>query len=205
MTRLPTRQLRPRVLRSRAATVSAWLLGLGGVCVVALHGLRADLSPVSRRLSEYAIGPHGGLMLVAFCALGAGLLALAAALVGERPRAVAALVAAAGVGLVVSGLYPTDPGATTATELVHSRASALATLALLVAAGWRWLAVRPDRLGGSLAGAALVLWAASPLLHDSPVTGLSQRALWAVLLGWLFVTAARLRQRRRMPQPSHGR
>lgn len=185
-----------------AATLAGWLFGLAAVCVAALHLLRPDLSPVGRRLSEYAIGRHGWLMLVAFCALGAGLLALAAALARERPRAVAVLAAAAAVGMVVSGLVPTEPGATTAAELVHSRASALATLALLVAAAWRSLAHPQHPLAGGLAVAAVGLGLASPLLHDSPVTGLSQRALWAVLLAWLLVTAARLRREGAMLQTS---
>jgi hypothetical protein len=40
-----------------------------------------------------------------------------------------------------------------------------------------------------LAFTALVLGAASPLLHDTDWAGLSQRLLWLALLAWLLLAA----------------
>ena len=136
--------------------------------------------------------------------LGAGLLVLGLAVWAARPatgwsRMVPLAVIAAGCGMVVSGLYPTDPaGAPTTTERVHSLASGSATLALIGAAV---VVLAPrDRLrprraigpAGVLAGAALALGAVSPVLHETVWTGLSQRLLWLTLMGWLLVTAWQL-------------
>ena len=115
------------------------LLGVGLVGIVALHLLRRDLPPAAHRISEYAIGPYGVLMAVAFVAIGLGLLALGAAIAAstrDRPSAlVAAAITVAGLGMIASGIWRTDPGRSgTTTDAIHSAASALATLALIVAA-----------------------------------------------------------------------
>ena len=171
--------------------------------LVVLHVLRADLSPVSDRLSEYANGSYGVVMTLSFFLLGAGLLVLGSAVWAARPatgwsRVVPLAVIAAGCGMVVSGVYPTDPaGAPTTTERVHSLASGSATLALIGAAvSYSLLGrLRPRRAigpAGLLAGAALALGAVSPVLHGTVWTGLSQRLLWLTLMGWLLVTAWQL-------------
>jgi Protein of unknown function (DUF998) len=177
------------------------LSSAGGL--VLLHLLRSDLSPLRDRLSEYANGSFGAVMTVSFFALGAGLLVLGSAVWATPaatgwPRVVPLAVIFAGCGMVVSGLYPTDPaGAPTATERVHSLASGSATLALIGAAVVSSL-VRPDprvrrAIGpaGVLAGAALAFGAVSPVLHGTVWTGLSQRLLWVTLMGWLLVGPAR--------------
>jgi Protein of unknown function (DUF998) len=95
-----------------------------------LHVMRTDLSPVSDRLSEYANGSYGAVMTVSFLTLGAGIvvLGLAMRLTGTTNgwfQLIPLAVIAAGCGMIVSGLYPTDPaGAPTTTERVHSLASA---------------------------------------------------------------------------------
>lgn len=188
----------------RAAIV---LFGCGLACIVALHLLRRDLAPTGHRISEYAIGPHGALMAVAFVGIGLGLLALGAAIGAARPDRGATFVAvsigAAGIGMIMSGIWRTDPGRSGATtDAIHSAASAFATLALIVAAvTWSVvLRVRPGGVqprsrhdaGAVLAIAAAVLGALSPVLHRSSWTGISQRLLWLTLLTWLLVTAWRL-------------
>ena len=119
-------------LLSRVVTVV--LLSVGLACVVALHWLRPDLDPTAHRISEYAIGPHGSFMAMAFVSIGAGLLALVwpfAAAGGPWSRPVAATVAVAGIGMIVAGLFPTDPiRSGPMADLVHSQASAVATIAL---------------------------------------------------------------------------
>ena len=137
-------------------------------------------------------------MTAAFVSIGAGVLALAWPLAragGRWSRAVPPSLVVAGAGMVVSGIFRTDPGRSGAlTDAVHSRASALATVALIGAAlAWSlgrtrrvatWRRARRPRRRRS--------GASSPLLHRSSWTGVSQRLLWLTLLAWLIVTAVRL-------------
>ena len=186
------------------ARVAAWLrraslvlLVAGLVAVVMLHLLRPDLGPARHRISEYAYGPDAWLMTAAFVSIGAGVLALAWPLAragGRWSRAVPLSLVVAGAGMVVSGIFRTDPGRSGAlTDAVHSRASALATVALIGAAlAWSLGRTRRRDVASGLAVLAVVLGASSPLLHRSSWTGVSQRLLWLTLLAWLIVTAVRL-------------
>ncbi len=192
--------------------ISLALLSLGAACVIALHVLRRDLDPNGHRISEYALGPYGSLMTIAFLSIGMGQLVLAMALGGavDRSRwsaAASLAVASAGAGMIVAGIYRTDPERSGATaDAIHSAASAGATVALIASAlalsivryrvpcrvpCRRSPAWRPD-LTAALAIMAGVLGALSPLLHRSAWTGASQRLLWLTLLAWLVVTAWRL-------------
>jgi hypothetical protein len=180
-------------------------LSVGLACVIALHVLRADLGFAGHRISEYANGPYGYVMTAAFVSIGIGMLALGAAMAqqgGRRSMVVAAAIAAAGIGMVVAGIWRTDPDRVGVTEdAIHSRASAGATLVLIVAA-LAWSAVprwrRPGRgidLAAGLAVVAAVFGAVSPALHRSSWTGVSQRLLWLSLLAWLILTAWQVRPR----------
>jgi membrane-associated phospholipid phosphatase len=182
---------------------SVGLLAAGVACVVAMHVLRDDLAPTGHRLSEYALGRYGWVMAAAFVGIGSGLLALAWAMSRSRPparwrRAVPTLVAVAGGGMILAGLYDTDPGRSgESADSIHSLASGGATLAL-IAAALMWSVIpasrrlrRPDA-ATALAVAAAILGALSPLLHRSAVTGVSQRLLWATLLTWAVLVAWRL-------------
>jgi hypothetical protein len=173
-------------------------------CIVVLHVVRRDLPPARHRISEYALGPHGELMAAAFLSLGAGLLALAWPLARAAEawsRVVLAVVAAAGAGMVLSGMFRTDAersGVTT--DAIHSYASGFSTLALIGTAllcslGRRGRALRPPGIAVALAVLGAILGALSPFLHRSSWTGVSQRMLWLTLLTWLILTARRLRRR----------
>lgn len=173
---------------------------LGSVtCIVILHVVRSDLSPISTRLSEYANGPYGWAMTLAFVALSIGLATLGASLwVDRRPNTVAwtflatALLAAAGT--ILSAVFRT--GASEISETIHSRASATGVVAVVALALMYSLPYTRnprgsnlDRVGIGLAGVAASLALMSPLLHHSRWTGLSQRLLWASLIVWLLRTA----------------
>lgn len=198
------RTLLPAATAMRADRAVAWsrvisivLLGFGLMCVGALHILRPDLEPSGHRISEYAIGPYSALMTAAFVSIGAGLLALGwplARVGGRWSRVVPTAVVAAGAGLVVAGIYRTDPDRSgVMTDAIHSRASAFATVALIAAAlVWSVVRARPRDVTAALAIVAATLGALSPLLHRSSWTGASQRMLWLTLLAWLMVTAWRL-------------
>lgn len=176
-------------------TASLVLVVTSTVLVFSVH-LVADLGPVDHRLSEYVDGRGGFLMTAAFLTLGAGIAALGLAIAGEkrgrRGWVVAALLVGAGTAMTVSGLFPTDPGAETTAELVHSTASAMATIAVIGASLlWSWSVAR-DPGSRMLAALGLVLGIASTVLHETAATGISQRALWLVLVAWLLVAGLRL-------------
>lgn len=171
--------------------------------MLVLHVVRTDLSPLRDRLSEYANGAHGAVMTVSFFTLGAGIIGTGLVMRSTGPRRglariVPFAVIAAGGGMVLSGVYRTDPfGAPTTSERVHSLASGSATIALIGAAVTSSALAsthRPRRpIGpvGVVAGAALVLGAASPILHQTDWTGLSQRLLWLTLTAWLLMMTYR--------------
>ena len=182
--------------------ISIGLVGIGLGCVVALHILRPDLEPSNRRISEYAIGHYGPVMMLAFVSIGAGLVALGWPLAragGRWSRLIPTAIVAAGAAMVVAGIYRTDPDRSGAlTDAIHSRASALATLMLIGAAlAWSVGRSRKRDVSAALAVVAAMLGALSPALHRSSWTGLSQRLLWLTLLAWVMVTAWRLRPLRR--------
>jgi hypothetical membrane protein len=175
-----------------ARTVAVTGAGVAAVLVGWLHVLRPDLPPASHRLSEYATGPYGWVMTLTFVALGIGVAAFGLALPRRAGRmaAVAAVAAVVGgLGLIVSGVYPS--GVSTDIERWHSLASTLATLATTGLA-LAWSAVTRRRLHQGLAGMAAALTAASPALHDTAVTGLGQRGLWVLLAVWLVLAALAL-------------
>jgi hypothetical protein len=94
--------------------------------VLALHGLRGDLNPAQRTISEYALGRDGWLMRAAFAALGLGVLATAANLRlrwASSPwwRVGILLLGVTAVGLFLDSAYNTDhPGvAETADGRIH--------------------------------------------------------------------------------------
>jgi hypothetical protein len=181
--------------------VSIALLSAALSCIIVLHFIRSDLAPARHRISEYALGPHGEVMAAGFVCLGAGVLALAwplARSVAPWSRVVVVVVASAGIGMVISGIFRTDPersGVTT--DAIHSYASAFSTMALigialLCSLGSRAQAPRLPRTMVALAVLGAILGALSPFLHHSSWTGVSQRLLWLTLLAWLLLTALRL-------------
>ena len=62
-----------------AATTAQILISVFVLLVVLLHFLRAELSPLTRAVSDYATGRYGFLMITAFVALSAGLAAMTVA------------------------------------------------------------------------------------------------------------------------------
>ena len=117
------------------------LVSLGLAAVVALHLLRPELGAAGDRISEYAIGPYAPLMTVAFVSIGAGILALAWPLScagGRWSRAVPAALVVAGTAMALAGFFRTDADRSgVLADAVHSRASALATIALIgIALAW---------------------------------------------------------------------
>jgi Protein of unknown function (DUF998) len=174
--------------------LSLALLGTAVACVVALHIICPWVSPIERRLSEYALGPYGWLMDTASVSTAGGLTALAILLTRSpsRPRLVPAALVVAAVALVLSAVYRLD-ATDNADDVIHRWASGTAAAAVVVAAvGWSVVGTgrrRPWRRGTDLllAIAALGLALLSPVLHETFLTGINQRLVWAALIAWSVV------------------
>ncbi len=179
------------------ARLDTWLariaLAGGGVCaaiLVLLHILRPDVDPIGRRVMEYALGPYGLLMNLAYLVLGLGALALVAGLARAiaplgRSRFGLLLLAAWGVSALLAAVFNVDPrdAPRTLAGLIHIKAALLgfpsAVFAtLLLPDRWRhdplWAPVyrpvgigagrgRARRAGVRLAGLPGAEWAAATL------------------------------------------
>ena len=97
------------------------LAATGGGLLIALHGLRPDLSPLSRFVSEYAVGPYGSVMRVTFFACGAALLCLGRAYHAgtlNRPWRIGVwLHYLAGAVMAAAGVFSMDPMTTPADQM----------------------------------------------------------------------------------------
>lgn len=97
--------------------------------LVALHVVKPEIDPSWRFISEYAIGNHGWMMVLAFFSLALGQVALFLALrpqiatLGGRIGLVCLLVGAAGLGL--AGAFTTDPITSTAPSTTSGELHAL--------------------------------------------------------------------------------
>ncbi len=113
----------------------------------------------------------------------------------------AALVLAA-VALVLSAVFRLD-ATDNADEVIHRWASGTAAAAVVVAAvGWSVVGTgrqRPWLRGPHPLPAIVALGLAvlSPMLHETFLTGINQRLVWAVLIAWsVVVTITELAIRR---------
>jgi hypothetical protein len=103
---------------SRAAAGTFVLL------LAVLHILRPDLDPTWRFISEYAVGDHGWIMVLAFLSLAISFIALFIALrsevrtMGGRIGLFALLISA--TGLIIAAIFPTDPVTTTPDAMTTS-------------------------------------------------------------------------------------
>jgi hypothetical protein len=175
-----------------AAVVDLLVLGL-------LHVVSPEVDPVTRPVSEYALGDFGWLATIRTLAQGIGPIALAVALRRERLGALLLLV----VGLLklVMPLFPVDALGTTATSAgqVHDLLGNVTFFLFPVAALVLFRALR--RMGSRLAPAVAVVLviATAGVLVASAVGGfgLAQRAYLVLCALWLLLAAlAVLRNRR---------
>jgi hypothetical protein len=174
-------------MNAKLRVASVALISAAVLLVATLHVV-SDLNPVEHRMSEYAIGAGGWAMTLAFVLTGSGLLMAGALFIRTGATIAGVAMALAGIAMLVSGVFPTEPGANTTTESLHSTFSAMATF-LIVAASlvWSFMSPRSTQVTRVLALTGPVLLVASFLLHDTAVSGVSQRILWMVLIGWTIV------------------
>lgn len=183
----PSRTPSPAAL-ARAALA---LVGAGLVSVVALQALERRLDPLTTYLSDYESSPHGWLIQVAYVAMGAGSVLLAAAVrLGareSRPLATGStLIGVAGALVLAFAAWPQG--------FVHLSLVRASQGVMLVGIGFLAVGLREPRrrsafeaLSWTLVGlAALGLLRAEQLF---PWPGLVQRAYFALVLAWVALLA----------------
>jgi hypothetical membrane protein len=201
-----------RLARSSEIALAAF----AGV-VLALHFLAADKDPIDLLVSQYANSGFGWLMNLGFGLAAVGVLALSAGLWQSLPRTrlattAVALVALVGTGFAGLGVFPEDVPLADGTVSytfsgrMHGVASAVMFTTLLVVVfvlirvfveDPRWEGFAPTTR--IFAWAILALFVASNLVSivtppgTGGVAGLVQRVSGAAFVGWLFLTARRLR------------
>jgi hypothetical membrane protein len=165
--------------------------------------------PARRTVSELAIGPGGWVQIANFIVTGALMLAFAAGLrraLRPGPAATWApvLIAAYGTGLILSGVFVTDPthsGVQTVHGTIHTLVAVVVfgslTAACFVLARrfterrWAWY----SRVTGVVLPVFFVAMGGGP----AAVSGVLQRI--AIVVGWTWVAAVSLRMALRSPRP----
>lgn len=195
--------------RPTGTSLAAILLAaLCVAAVAALHLLRTDLDPVGQVMSEYANGPFGVVMTLAFYALGLACLALGwrlrSALTGSAAaRVLPWLLALAGAGLLLAGVFEVERPdvADSIGEAIHSLSSVAAFVLLVAAMAVLAVACRRDPSWRSfsatavaLAATGVIAAAASPAADLTPFAGVAQRLLGLVVVAWLLLVARRIRR-----------
>jgi hypothetical protein len=205
-------------------TRSATLAGIGAASVIylvltliAMHAIQPGLNPATHYVSEYARGPFGWLVMVAYVAAGAGVLGVAwsagSVLSGTRSLALAICLALVGVGLIATGVTRIDlPAAdgsvtSTASGMAHELAGYVLFLGLLpgaflVAATFR----RDPRLSSAalpawiFAGSIVITFVVAVMSQSLDLLGVGQRILLTTWLAWLIFVALQLSRAER-PHP----
>jgi hypothetical protein len=189
---------------SLTAAGIAWFV----LAAAALHALRPDLDAIDSQMSLYLVGAWGPLLQSAYAALGVAMIGLAVGSYRSMPpsarsAAPGLLFVLAGISLTVTAYAWMDmPGVDASLEgLVHGisaqGAFLFATTAIVLQAlrfrldpAWRrhvrWLL--PWAVACFAAIWVLALW------RDAP-RGLAQKAVIAMIVGWLAAVAALLWQR----------
>ncbi len=118
------------------------------VLVVALHFLKPELDPSWHFISEYAVGRHGWMMMLAFLFLAVGYISLFVAirshLRGITGRIGLGLLLVSALGLTIAAIFTTDPitvseDAMTTEGMVHNLIGTLGIAMPFAAAlvGWK--------------------------------------------------------------------
>lgn len=87
-----------------AAAAAVWL-----ILILLLHFIEPELNPRTHMISEYARGPHGWIMRLAFFCMALSCGALAAAIWKPPVSLGPALLASCSVGFAGAGIFVTDP------------------------------------------------------------------------------------------------
>jgi len=201
--------LRTRTQLARIATVAIVGVAYFVVIIVVLHFLRADLNPIRRPTSEYAVGPYGFLMTSAFFSMSLASFALVIGLhqgISQRARSQVGLglLGIWGVGVLIAMSFPIDvEGAPqTISGTIHRINGPLAFLSLtagtiLVSRRFkqdeRWRPLHRTALVLSLVMVAAFIATFVNIATGAGFAGLCQRIFLAAFATWFLLTATRLR------------
>src|SRR5215203_2634998 len=201
--------LRTRTQLARIATVAIVGVAYFVVIIVVLHFLRADLNPIRRPTSEYAVGPYGFLMTSAFFSMSLASFALVIGLhqgISQRARSQVGLglLGIWGVGVLIAMTFPIDvEGAPqTISGTIHGINGRLAFLSLTAGAimvsrrfkqDERWRPFHRTAVLLSLVMLAAFIATFVNLATGAGFAGLGQRIFLAAFATWFFLTATRLR------------
>lgn len=177
---------------------------------VVVHLLRPDLDAVRNQMSLYLIGPWGHLLQSAYCVLSVGMLALVFGLRGSlhpraRGRIPMALLVTAALALCITAYAWMDmPGAhTTLQGRIHIGAASTAFVCATIGLIWQSYNFRHDAYWRAHRRWALP-WAALCFLAiwamawcPPPLTGLGQKSVIVLILGWLLAVSLCLVRRGR--------
>lgn len=171
---------------------------------ITMHVLRADLSPVDSYVSDYANGPYGMVFRSALIIHGFGNLATAIGLVFSfttirSGQWGAMLFGTAAVGIILGGLFSIDPDGAprTIAGVIHTITASISfpieAIALVFfsqafghSANWRPLSLITPVI---IVGAIIVLaWLLIAVMTKS-MSGLAERAAFAVFLTWEILVA----------------
>lgn len=174
------------------------------LALLALHALRADLSPATHMISEYAVGAHGWVMTLCFYAFALASLALLGAL-ATRVRGVVgwlglACLLVTAAGLAIGGAFPMDP--TTNDPALMSRSGQLHGLGFMLGVPGELLAVllltlhlrtQPAWKARPLAVLAGAVWLSVvvmvPLLMNNGAFGIPNRTFMLSYGAWMIAVA----------------
>lgn len=172
------------------------------VLVMALHVVRPQMNPLSHTISEYALGPFGFLITLAFIIRGLGELFLVTGLAlstirSSRSWTGMALRALATVCSFLVAIFPADLH-NTRILLIHSTSGFLGFCSIIIAAlvwsqrsrkdpRWRWSA-----LTSLVLGLLMLLSLVSSVVSPSGLQGLTERVLEVFIIFWLCFMAWRL-------------
>jgi len=171
------------------------------ILVVLLHFLRPDLNPIRVAVSEYAIGPYGSLMTLAFFLRGLGEACLVVGIASSagvlRSRAGLVLLSLTTVGSFLVAIFPADRQ-NLITLVIHSLSAllnfnGLGIAALVWARHFRREPGLRDRARTSLTLGWLILLSAVGFLATLGTwSGLVERLLEVFIIAWLWFMARQL-------------
>ncbi len=176
--------------------------------LASLHVLEPEYDPTWRFISEYALGPYGWLMTLAFAALAVSLASAGLSLL-PQVRGVAAYVglfvlAVAVTGITLAAIFPTDPvtaapGAATESGRLHVLGASLdytpvgallLSLDLTRSQAWRPVRAALFVTAAITILATILFMALLPrdlVFGPGTYAGLAGRVLLLSYLGWIFV------------------
>jgi hypothetical protein len=185
-------------------------------CILVLHVVQSELSPLDVAMSYYVHGRYGWLLSLSLVSLGIGSAGISIAATHRLPDGLARRVAMAGLGLwsigaIVGGLFPADPPGNwdqppSVTGAVHGIAAVIALTAFPVgASAFALCAKHDDRWKTSLhvlllftllVDLSYIAFAASltpALVRPGPpiLLGLTERIQLASYVAWLAFVATR--------------